>query len=70
MGPAGTTLVVVKEDVLGKVSRDIPTMLDYKTHISKSKCLQYTGSLCGLCIFIDHEMVERTRRNKANPGNQ
>ena len=35
MGPAGTTLVVVKEDVLGKVSRDIPTMLDYKTHISK-----------------------------------
>lgn len=35
MGPAGTTLVVVKEDVLGKVSRDIPTMLDYQTHIKK-----------------------------------
>ena len=36
MGPAGTTLVVVKEDVLGKVSRKIPSMMDYKTHISKS----------------------------------
>lgn len=35
MGPAGTTLVVVKEDVLGKVSRKIPSMMDYKTHISK-----------------------------------
>jgi len=35
MGPAGTTLVVVKEDVLGKVSRDIPSMLDYKVHIGK-----------------------------------
>lgn len=35
MGPAGTTLVVVKEDVLGKVSRKIPAMLDYKQHISK-----------------------------------
>ena len=35
MGPAGTTLIVVKEDVLGKVSRDIPSMLDYKVHISK-----------------------------------
>ncbi len=35
MGPAGTTLVVVKEDVLGKVSRHIPSMMDYKTHISK-----------------------------------
>ena len=35
MGPAGATLVVVKEDVLGKVSRKLPTMLDYQTHIKK-----------------------------------
>ncbi|RCW90815.1 3-phosphoserine/phosphohydroxythreonine transaminase [Winogradskyella arenosi] len=35
MGPAGTTLVVVKEEILGKVSRQIPSMMDYKTHISK-----------------------------------
>ena len=35
MGPAGTTLVVVKEDILGKVSRKIPSILDYKVHISK-----------------------------------
>lgn len=35
MGPAGTTLVVVKEDILGKVSRKIPSMLDYKVQISK-----------------------------------
>jgi len=35
MGPAGTTLVVVKEDILGKVSRKIPSMMDYKVHIGK-----------------------------------
>ncbi|MDA7557809.1 3-phosphoserine/phosphohydroxythreonine transaminase [Flavobacteriaceae bacterium] len=35
MGPAGTTLVVIKEDVLGKVSRHIPSMMDYKVHINK-----------------------------------
>lgn len=35
MGPAGATLVVVKEDILGKVSRSIPSMLDYKVHIGK-----------------------------------
>ncbi|WP_435139469.1 3-phosphoserine/phosphohydroxythreonine transaminase [Formosa sp. A9] len=35
MGPAGTTLVVVKKDVLGKVSRQIPSMLDYAVHIDK-----------------------------------
>lgn len=33
MGPAGATLVVIKEDILGKVTRKIPAMLDYKQHI-------------------------------------
>tara|TARA_R110002073_G_scaffold72537_1_gene177350 strand:+ start:346414 stop:347478 length:1065 start_codon:yes stop_codon:yes gene_type:complete len=35
MGPAGTTLVIVKEDALGKTGRTIPSMLDYQVHISK-----------------------------------
>jgi len=35
MGPAGTTLVVVKDEVLGKTGRAIPSMLDYQVHISK-----------------------------------
>ena len=35
MGPAGTTLVIVKEDLLGKIERTIPSMLDYKVHIAK-----------------------------------
>jgi phosphoserine aminotransferase len=35
MGPAGTTLVVVKDSILGKTGRAIPSMLDYQVHISK-----------------------------------
>jgi phosphoserine aminotransferase len=35
MGPAGATLIIVKEDILGKVSRHIPSMLNYKAHIAK-----------------------------------
>ncbi|GGD38256.1 3-phosphoserine/phosphohydroxythreonine transaminase [Muriicola marianensis] len=35
MGPAGTTLVVIKEDLLGKVTRKIPSMLNYQVHIGK-----------------------------------
>ncbi|MFD0862179.1 3-phosphoserine/phosphohydroxythreonine transaminase [Sungkyunkwania multivorans] len=35
MGPAGATLVVIKEDILGNVERQIPSMLDYKIHIDK-----------------------------------
>ncbi|WP_298366691.1 3-phosphoserine/phosphohydroxythreonine transaminase [uncultured Lutibacter sp.] len=33
MGPAGTTLVIVKDEILGKTGRNIPAMLDYQTHI-------------------------------------
>ncbi|MCQ2334426.1 MAG: 3-phosphoserine/phosphohydroxythreonine transaminase [Paludibacteraceae bacterium] len=33
LAPAGVTFVIVREDLLGKVSRHIPTMLDYRTHI-------------------------------------
>ena len=35
LGPAGATLVIVKESALGHVDRPIPTMLDYRTHIKK-----------------------------------
>lgn len=35
MGPAGVTLIVVKESVLGKVSRQLPSMMDYQVHIAK-----------------------------------
>lgn len=35
VGPAGVTFVIVREDILGKVERKIPTMLDYRTHIKE-----------------------------------
>ncbi len=35
LAPAGVTFVIVKEDVLGKTGREIPTMMDYNTHIKK-----------------------------------
>lgn len=35
LAPAGVTFVIVKNEVLGKVDRAIPTMLNYQTHIDK-----------------------------------
>ncbi len=35
LGPAGATLVIIKKEILGKVSRSIPSMMDYNVHISK-----------------------------------
>jgi len=36
IGPAGVTLVILKESLLGKVNRTIPTMMDYRTHIKEN----------------------------------
>ena len=35
LAPAGVTFAVVKKDAVGKVDRDLPTMLNYQTHIDK-----------------------------------
>ncbi|MGQ1786609.1 MULTISPECIES: 3-phosphoserine/phosphohydroxythreonine transaminase [unclassified Saccharicrinis] len=35
LAPSGVTVAIVREDALGKVEREIPTMLDYRTHIDK-----------------------------------
>ena len=34
-GPAGVAFAIIRKDSLGKVSRYIPTMLDYRTHLDK-----------------------------------
>lgn len=35
LGPAGTTLVVIKKEIIKKIQREIPSMLNYKIHIDK-----------------------------------
>ena len=35
MSMAGVTVIIVKDDVLGKAPRELPTMLDYRTHVEK-----------------------------------
>lgn len=35
MGPAGATMVIVKDEILGRSGRDIPAYLDYQIHIDK-----------------------------------
>ena len=36
LGPAGATLVIIKNSVVADVSREIPSMMDYKIHMDKS----------------------------------
>nr|MBP8114752.1 3-phosphoserine/phosphohydroxythreonine transaminase [Chitinophagaceae bacterium] len=39
MGAAGVNLVIINKNILGKVKRTIPTILDYRNHISEGSML-------------------------------
>ena len=74
MGPAGTTLVVVKKEILNRVSRYIPTMFDYNTHIDKGSMFN-TPSVFAVygCLqtlkWIDNqglEQIENYNNQKAD----
>jgi phosphoserine aminotransferase len=39
MGPAGVNLVVVNKNILGKIKRTIPTIMDYRNHINEGSML-------------------------------
>ena len=55
LGPAGATFVIIKEDILGKVDRKIPSMLDYKIHIAEGS--MYNTPPC-FAIFTIRETLK------------
>jgi phosphoserine aminotransferase len=55
VGPAGVTFVIVREDVLGKVSRQLPSMVDYRIHI-KNDSMYNTPPV--ISIFVMNEMLK------------
>lgn len=74
IGPAGTTLVILKEDLLDNVSRKIPAILNYNVHLSKNSIfntppvfaiyvsllnLQWLRNLGGI------QAIEKTNQKKA-----
>ena len=74
MGPAGTTLVIVKDEILGKTGRNISTMLDYNTHISKDSMFNTPPvfaiyvSMLTLQWLKDHgglDWIEKINKQKA-----
>ncbi len=51
MGPAGVTIVVVKEDILGKVERKLPAMVNYKTHFENNSMYNTPPVVCIFTIL-------------------
>ena len=59
---AGVTIVIVKNDALGKAPRQIPTMLDYRTHVEKGSMFNTPPVVPIYC------MLENLRWIKKNGG--
>lgn len=59
---AGVTFVIVKDDALGKVSRPIPTMLDYRTHVDKGSMFNTPPVVPIYCALLN------LRKLKADGG--
>ena len=59
---AGVTFVIVKNDALGKAPRQIPTMLDYRTHVQKGSMFNTPPVVPIYC------MLENLRWIKKNGG--
>ncbi len=51
IGASGTTLIIVKSDILGKTGRTIPTMMNYETHIKKDS-LFHTPSVFSIYVSM------------------
>lgn len=72
MGAAGVNLVVVRKDILGKVSRAIPTIMNYQKHIEAASLMNtppvfavYVSMLTLRWILAEGGLAEMGRRNKA-----
>lgn len=62
LAPAGLTFVIIKNDILGKVSRNIPTMLNYNTHIAEGSMFNTPP------VLPIYSALETLRWIKANGG--
>jgi phosphoserine aminotransferase len=62
LAPAGVTFVIVRDELLGKVSRYIPTMLNYQTHIAEGSMFNTPP------VLPIYSALETLRWLKANGG--
>ena len=71
MGAAGVNLIVVRKDILGKIKRPIPTIMDYRNHIEAGSLLNtppvfavYVALLTLRWIKKEGGLAEMERRGK------
>lgn len=75
MGTAGVNMVVVRKDVLGKVKRQLPSIMDYQKHIAAGSLMNtppvfavYVSMLMLRWIIQEGGLAEMEKRNQAKAG--
>ncbi len=59
LGPAGTTLVLVRKSLLGKTGRAIPSMLDYQVHIAKQSAFNTPPVFPIYCCYLGLQWIKK-----------
>jgi len=65
MGPAGTALVVIKEELLGKTGRNIPSILDYQQHIDKESMYNTPAVFPVYAVYLTLQWIKNQGGVKA-----
>jgi phosphoserine aminotransferase len=74
MGPAGVTIIIVRDDLIARADENLPTMMKYQTHADKSSMFNtpttFSIYICKLVLdwLKDHggiPWIENLNRNKA-----
>ncbi len=60
VGPAGSTIVIIREDMIGHASKDVPTYLDYKIHADNDSL--YNTPPC-MAIYVAGEVFKLIVKN-------
>jgi len=59
LGPAGATMVLIKNSLLEKVKRDVPSMLSYKIHIDKDSSFNTPPVFPIYCILLNLRLIKQ-----------
>jgi len=52
MGPAGVTVVIIRDDLIDRASNEVPTMLRYKTHADKNSMFNTPPCFAVYCVGL------------------
>ena len=59
MGPAGSVAIIINKEVLGKTGRDIPSYLNYQTHIDKGSAFNTWPVLAVYGVYLNLKWLKK-----------